>query len=118
MNEQNKLPVKKDMYTEYKHIGPGPKDYDKTIVAPGHYRLTESTEYAKGDSSAEYEKGDSTKVPLIQEILKTHRELFSGQTEEELLDDYYYLYEHGVKGLIEMTITELEDLLKELKTEE
>ena len=55
MNEQNRLPIKKDMYTEYKHIGPGPKDYEKTIVAPGHYRLTESTEYAKGDSSAEYE---------------------------------------------------------------
>jgi len=55
---------------------------------------------------------------LIQKILKVHREKFSGQTTEELLDDYYYLYEHGVKGLIEMTITELEDLLKELNTEE
>ena len=58
MNEQNRLPIKKDMYTEYKHIGPGPKDYEKTIVAPGHYRLTETPEYAKGDSSAEYEGCD------------------------------------------------------------
>ena len=58
MNEQNRLPIKKDMYTEYKHIGPGPKDYEKTIVAPGHYRLTETAEYAKGDSSAEYEGCD------------------------------------------------------------
>ena len=55
---------------------------------------------------------------IIKDILKVHREKFSGQTTEELLDDYYYLWEHGVKALIEMTITELEELLKELKTEE
>ena len=60
----NKAPLKKDIYTEYKHIGPGPKDYEKTIVAPGHYRLTESAEYAKGDSSAEYAKGDSEKPSI------------------------------------------------------
>ena len=61
---------------------------------------------------------EQTKQSLIRMILKVHREKFSGQTTEELLDDYYYLWEHGVKALIEMTITELEDLLKELKTEE
>ena len=55
---------------------------------------------------------------IIKDILKVHREKFSGQTTEELLDDYYYLYEHGVKGLLDMTIAELENLLKGLTTEE
>ena len=55
---------------------------------------------------------------IIKDILKVHREKFSGQTTEELLDDYYYLYEHGVKGLLDMTITELVNLLIDLNTEE
>ena len=52
---------------------------------------------------------------LIAEILAVHKELFSGQTEKELLDDYYYLWEHGVSGLLDMAMSELKDLLEELK---
>ena len=69
---------------------------------------------------------EQTKQSLIRMVLKVHREKFYGRTEEELRDTYYYLVKEnelfnpkdtGVKGLRDMTMSELIFLLIDLNTE-
>jgi len=55
---------------------------------------------------------------LIKQILEVHRELLSGDSTEELLNNINSLWEHGIEGLKVYSIPELEELLEELNTED